>query len=53
MKSKKKFYAVANGIQTGIFHDWPECEKQVKNFSNARFKSFKTEEEALDFIAKY
>ncbi len=46
-----KFYAVARGRKTGIFTSWPEAERQVKGFAGARFKSFKTEQEALAFLA--
>ncbi|WP_321492112.1 ribonuclease HI [uncultured Desulfobacter sp.] len=45
-----KFYAVARGRKTGIFKSWPEAERQVKGFAGARFKSFKTEQEALAFL---
>ncbi|WDP89158.1 MAG: ribonuclease HI [Desulfobacter sp.] len=45
-----KFYAVAKGRQTGIFTTWAEAERQVKGFAGARFKSFKTEKEALAFL---
>jgi ribonuclease HI len=45
-----KFYAVAKGRKTGIFTSWPEAERQVKGFAGARFKSFKTKEEALAFL---
>ncbi|WP_035237594.1 ribonuclease HI [Desulfobacter vibrioformis] len=46
-----KFYAVARGRKTGIFTSWPEAERQVKGFAGARFKSFKTEQDALAFLA--
>ena len=45
-----KFYAVARGRKTGIFTSWPEAERQVKGFAGARFKSFKTRQEALAFL---
>ena len=45
-----KFYAVARGRKTGIFTSWPEAERQVKGFAGARFKSFKTKQEALAFL---
>lgn len=34
------------GRKTGIFTSWSECEKQVKGYQGARFKSFPTKEEA-------
>ena len=45
-----KFYAVKNGRKTGIFLTWEECEKQVKGFSNAQYKSFKTQLEAQKYL---
>ena len=50
-KGKTKFYAVAAGRQPGIYSTWAECERQVKGFSGARFKSFKTREEASAFVS--
>lgn len=44
--AKNKFYVVWNGRKTGIFTTWSECEKQVKGYPGARFKSFSTKEEA-------
>ncbi len=45
-----KFYAVAKGIKTGIFTTWPEAERQVRGVAGAMYKSFKTREEAENFI---
>ena len=45
-----KFYAVARGRKTGIFTSWPEAERQVKGVAGARFKSFKTKQDALAFL---
>jgi len=42
----KKFYVVWQGRETGIFTDWNTCKKQVDQFAGARYKSFKTSEEA-------
>lgn len=46
-----KYYAVAKGRKTGIFTTWGECERQVKGFSGAVFKSFETEAEAKRFLS--
>lgn len=46
------FYAVARGKQTGIFTTWPECQNQVKGFSGAVYKKFKTKIEADNFISE-
>ena len=48
--AKKKFYAVKQGYKTGLFDTWAECEKQVKGFPDALFKSFTTKEEALKYL---
>ncbi len=45
-----KYYAVRSGRSTGVFTSWSECEAQVKGFKNASFKSFKSHQEAQDFI---
>lgn len=45
-----KYYAVRAGRQVGIFSSWKECEAQVKGFANAQFKSFKTMDDAQDYI---
>ncbi|KAF8283128.1 ribonuclease H1 [Trypanosoma cruzi cruzi] len=50
--SRKKYYAVAVGLKTGIFESWDECRHCVNGFPNALFKSFKKLEEAQAFIAK-
>ena len=46
----KKYYAVRKGRQAGIYEDWPTCEKQIKGFSGAEYKSFKTLQEAQNFM---
>jgi viroplasmin and RNaseH domain-containing protein len=45
-----KFYVVRRGRMTGLFYTWPDCESQVKGFSNAEFKSFKVKEDALRYL---
>lgn len=46
----KKFYAVRNGRVPGVYMSWADCEKQVKGFGGAIYKSFPTEAEALAFV---
>lgn len=46
----KKFYAVRNGRVPGIYMTWADCEKQVKGFGGAIYKSFSTEAEARAFV---
>ena len=45
------FYAVANGINPGIYEDWLSAKQQVNGFPGALFKLFKSREEADAFIA--
>ena len=40
--AKQKFYVVWKGHQTGIFTSWAECEKQIKGFESALYKSFES-----------
>ena len=46
----KKFYAVRNGRETGIFKTWTECQKQIIGFKGAAFKGFETLAEAEAFL---
>lgn len=48
--SKRKFYAVRKGYNTGVYNNWDECKKQVNGFSGAEYKSFQTLDEANDYI---
>jgi ribonuclease HI len=43
----KKYYVVWNGLKTGVFDNWKECEAQVKGVEGARYKSFEDREEAM------
>ncbi|GAA0181198.1 hypothetical protein SH2C18_37630 [Clostridium sediminicola] len=53
-----KFYAVKYGIdpktkeeiKDKIFKTWKECSSAVKGVKGAKYKSFKTEKEALQFL---
>ena len=47
----KKVYAVARGRATGIFTTWAECERHVKGFEGARYKSFTDVGEALAWLS--
>jgi ribonuclease HI len=44
--TSKKYYVVWNGRKRGIFTNWEDCKRQVDGFKGARYKSFKTREEA-------
>ena len=44
------FYAVAKGLQQGIFNTWAECKTNTYGFKGAVFKKFDTMKEAEKFI---
>ena len=46
----KKYYAVRVGHNPGIYVTWSDCEKQVKGFPGAQYKSFPTEAEAKTYM---
>ncbi|MDR0879400.1 MAG: ribonuclease H family protein [Clostridioides sp.] len=48
--AQKKFYAVRKGKKTGIFETWDICKAQVHGFAGAEYKSFKTIDEAKEYI---
>lgn len=48
-----KYYAVKVGKKTGIYETWTEAETQVRGVSNAKYKSFKTKEEAEVYLADF
>lgn len=45
-----KYYAVRKGRNTGIYRTWDECKSQVFQYAGAEYKSFTTEQEALEYI---
>ncbi|XP_066271698.1 ribonuclease H1-like [Branchiostoma lanceolatum] len=51
MSGSQAFYAVRNGRNPGVYRTWDECQNQVNKFSNAKFKKFKTQEEAWQFVS--
>ncbi len=40
----EKHYVVWKGHNPGIYSSWSDCQKQIKEFKHAVFKSFKTKE---------
>lgn len=46
MGKKQRYYVVWDGIRPGIYTDWKECERQIKGYAAAKYKSFDTKEEA-------
>lgn len=45
-----KWYAVRKGFQPGIYMTWADCEKQVKGYSGAEYKSFPSEPQARAYM---
>lgn len=45
-KAKSKFYVVWTGHKPGIYDSWAACEKMVAGYPGARFKGFKSMDEA-------
>ena len=43
----KKYYAVRQGRVPGVYTTWADCEKQVKGFGGAIYKSFPTEQKLV------
>jgi ribonuclease HI len=46
LAKQKKYYVVWEGHEPGIFDNWQDCQRMIKNYSGARYKSFKTLAEA-------
>ena len=46
----KYYYAIKNEKHYGIYNTWQELKENMKNYPNAKYKKFKTKEDAEDFI---
>lgn len=44
--SKSKFYVVWKGKVPGVYTSWEACSQQINGFKGAKYKSYKTREEA-------
>jgi ribonuclease HI len=49
-KSKKQYYAVRSGRETGIYRTWEECKAQVDGYAKAQYKGFSSLEEAEAYL---
>ena len=49
-RGNQKYYAVKVGRIPGIYLTWSDCEKQVKSYGGAKYKSFSSKSEAEDFL---
>lgn len=43
----RKYYVVWAGHSTGIFDTWEECKAQIEGFPGAKYRSFPSQEEAV------
>jgi len=48
-----KYYAVAKGHNPGIYTNWDTTNENVKSFAGAIYESFKTEEEAQEYLNEF
>lgn len=48
MASRRKFYVVWAGHHTGVFDSWEECKLQITNFPGAKYKSFDSQQAAIE-----
>lgn len=50
--AKNKFYVVWDGWEPGIYKSWDTCKKMIKNYKAAKYKSFKSLDEAKSAYEK-
>lgn len=48
MNTRKKYYVVWEGRDTGVFDSWDECREQIEGFPDAKYKSFSSQEAAIE-----
>jgi len=46
MAAKTKYYVIWVGHKTGIVDNWEECNRRIKGYKGAKFKSYKNLEDA-------
>lgn len=49
----RKFYVVWEGRHPGVYEDWADARDQVENFPGAKYKSFNSQEAAVDAFRSY
>ena len=47
LSNRGKWYVVWQGTEPGVCDSWAECEARVKGYPGARYKAYKTQEEAI------
>ncbi len=48
MPKSKKYYVVWEGQRPGIYDSWDQCKLQISGYPNAKYKAFKSLQEAKD-----
>ena len=48
--AKKKYYCVIKGRTPGIYTNWEDCKAQVNGYKGAKYKGFKSIQEAQQYI---
>ncbi|MDE6360008.1 MAG: ribonuclease H family protein [Muribaculaceae bacterium] len=48
MAEKRKFYVVWEGRDPGVYDNWEDCQAQIDGFPGAKYKSFKSQQEAVE-----
>jgi len=43
-KERNNYYVVWKGIRPGVYSSWPECQKQIAGYPDAKYKGFKTQQ---------
>lgn len=49
-RKNRTYYAVHKGRKPGVYHTWPACQDQVKNYGSAKYKKFGVLAEAEHFV---
>ncbi|GAV13916.1 ribonuclease H [Paenibacillus sp. NAIST15-1] len=44
--AQQKYYVVWEGNKPGVYTSWPECQAQVSNYKDAKYKSYTSQSEA-------
>jgi ribonuclease HI len=50
--AQNKFYVVWVGHHPGVYRSWADCQAETKGYPQAKFKSYESESEALQALAK-
>lgn len=46
------YYAVLEGLNPGVYDNWPACSAQVDKYPHPRYEKFNSKDAALEFINK-